>query len=61
MNAVAVSAMLHCLAGCAAGEVTGMVVGIALGLSNSATVRLGAVDQFWLLGGGPTTCRPYFS
>ena len=49
LNALAVSATLHCLAGCAAGEVTGMVVGTALGLSNLATLLL-AVSLAFLFG-----------
>ncbi len=49
LNALAVSATLHCLVGCAAGEVTGMVVGTALGLSNPATLIL-AVSLAFLFG-----------
>ena len=40
LNALTLSATLHCLTGCLAGEVTGMVVGTALGLTNLATLVL---------------------
>jgi hypothetical protein len=46
LNAVALSATLHCLTGCAIGEVVGMVLGTALGLSNLATVVLAVVLAF---------------
>ena len=36
LDAVALSATLHCLTGCAIGEITGMVIGTALGSSESA-------------------------
>lgn len=49
LNALAVSATLHCLTGCAAGEVTGMVLGTALGLTNLATLIL-AVSLAFLFG-----------
>ena len=49
LNALAVSATLHCLAGCAAGEVTGMVAGTALGLTDFATLVL-AVSLAFLFG-----------
>jgi hypothetical protein len=40
LNAVALSATVHCLTGCAIGEVLGMAIGTAVGLSNLATVAL---------------------
>ncbi len=49
MNALTLSATLHCLTGCLAGEVTGMVVGTALGLTNLATLVL-AVSLAFLFG-----------
>ena len=49
LNALGVSATLHCLAGCAAGEVTGMALGTVLGWSNLATVAL-AVGLAFLFG-----------
>jgi hypothetical protein len=49
LNALAVSATLHCLTGCAAGEVTGMVVGTALGFGDPATLAL-AVGLAFLFG-----------
>ena len=39
LNAVALSATLHCLTGCAIGEVLGMVIGTALGFSEWARSR----------------------
>jgi hypothetical protein len=49
LDAVALSATLHCLTGCAIGEVAGMVVGTALGLSDWGTVFL-AVALAFLFG-----------
>ncbi|HYH88904.1 MAG TPA: DUF4396 domain-containing protein, partial [Solirubrobacteraceae bacterium] len=49
LNAVALSATLHCLTGCAIGEVVGMVVGTALGFSEWGTVAL-AVALAFLFG-----------
>ena len=49
LDALALSATLHCLTGCAIGEVTGMVVGTALGWSEWATVAL-AVALAFLFG-----------
>jgi hypothetical protein len=49
LNAVALSATLHCLTGCAIGEVTGMVIGTALGWSEWGTVAL-AVALAFLFG-----------
>jgi hypothetical protein len=46
LDAVALSATLHCLTGCAIGEVLGMVIGTALGLSQWATVVLAVVLAF---------------
>jgi uncharacterized protein DUF4396 len=46
LNALALSATLHCLTGCAIGEVVGMVVGTALGLSDWATVGLAVAFAF---------------
>jgi uncharacterized protein DUF4396 len=49
LNAVALSATLHCLTGCAIGEVLGMVLGTALGFSDWGTVAL-AVALAFLFG-----------
>jgi hypothetical protein len=49
LDAVALSATLHCLTGCAIGEVTGMVIGTALGWSEWATIAL-AVGLAFLFG-----------
>jgi hypothetical protein len=49
LDAVAVSATLHCLSGCAIGEVLGMIIGTALGWSNWPTVAL-AVALAFLFG-----------
>src|SRR3712207_3294080 len=49
LDAVALSATLHCLTGCVIGEVTGMVVGTALGFSEWGTVAL-AVALAFLFG-----------
>src|ERR671916_939925 len=49
LDAVALSATLHCLTGCAIGEVTGMVLGTALGFSQWGTVAL-AVALAFLFG-----------
>jgi hypothetical protein len=46
LNAMAVSATLHCLTGCAIGEIAGMAIGTALGLSNWTTVVLAIVLAF---------------
>jgi hypothetical protein len=48
LDAVALSATLHCLTGCALGEVLGMIVGTALGWSNWATIVLAIVLAFLL-------------
>ncbi|MEA2332651.1 MAG: hypothetical protein QOH58_2789 [Thermoleophilaceae bacterium] len=49
LNALALSATLHCLTGCAIGEVAGMVIGTALGFSDWGTVAL-AVALAFLFG-----------
>jgi hypothetical protein len=49
VNAMAVSATLHCLTGCAIGEIVGLMVGTALGLTNVATIAL-AVALAFLFG-----------
>jgi hypothetical protein len=49
LNAVALSATLHCLTGCAIGEVLGMVIGTALGFSEWGTIAL-AVALAFLFG-----------
>ena len=46
LNAVALSATLHCLTGCAIGEVAGMAIGTALGFSNLGTVVLAVILAF---------------
>jgi hypothetical protein len=47
LDALALSATLHCLTGCAIGEVVGMVVGTAIGLSNFGTVVISIVLAFF--------------
>jgi hypothetical protein len=49
LDAVALSATLHCLTGCAIGETLGMVIGTALGFSEWGTVAL-AVALAFLFG-----------
>jgi hypothetical protein len=49
LDAVALSATLHCLTGCAIGEILGMVIGTALGFSEWGTVAL-AVALAFLFG-----------
>jgi hypothetical protein len=46
LDAMALSATLHCLTGCAIGEVLGMIIGTALGWSNWPTVALAVVLAF---------------
>src|SRR5688500_19350620 len=46
LNAVALSATLHCLTGCAIGEILGMVIGTALGFSEWGTVALAVALAF---------------
>jgi Domain of unknown function (DUF4396) len=47
VNAMAVSATLHCLTGCAIGEVAGLVVGTALGLGNGGTIAISIALAFF--------------
>jgi len=54
LNAVALSATLHCLTGCAIGEVLGMIIGTALGFSDWGTIAL-AVALAFLFGYGLTS------
>jgi hypothetical protein len=49
VNAMALSATLHCLTGCAIGEIIGLIIGTAVGLSNLATIGL-AVALAFLFG-----------
>ncbi|BCI52282.1 hypothetical protein NIIDNTM18_15600 [Mycolicibacterium litorale] len=46
INAMALSATLHCLTGCAIGEIAGLIVGTALGLSTLATIGLAVALAF---------------
>jgi hypothetical protein len=46
LDAMALSATLHCLTGCAIGEVLGMVIGTALGWSDWPTIALAVVLAF---------------
>jgi hypothetical protein len=46
LDAVALSATLHCLTGCAIGEVLGMIIGTALGWSALPTIVLAIVLAF---------------
>jgi Domain of unknown function (DUF4396) len=54
LDAVALSATLHCLTGCAIGETLGMIIGTALGFSEWGTVGL-AVALAFLFGYGLTS------
>ena len=56
LNALALSATLHCLTGCAIGEVLGMVIGTAMGWGDAATIVLAVVLAF--LFGYALTMRP---
>lgn len=47
LNALALSATVHCLTGCAIGEVLGVVIGTALGWSDAATIALAIVLAFF--------------
>jgi hypothetical protein len=47
LDAVALSATLHCLTGCAIGEVLGVVIGTALGFSDLGTIALAVVLAFF--------------
>jgi hypothetical protein len=46
LDAMALSATVHCLTGCAIGEVLGVIIGTALGWSNWPTVALAIVLAF---------------
>jgi hypothetical protein len=46
VNAMAVSATLHCLTGCAIGEIVGMLIGTAAGLANGWTIALSIALAF---------------
>ncbi len=46
LDAVALSATLHCLTGCAIGETAGMILGTALGFSEWGTVALAVALAF---------------
>jgi hypothetical protein len=47
LNAVSLSATLHCLTGCAIGEVLGMIIGTALGFSDLGTIALAVALAFF--------------
>jgi hypothetical protein len=47
LNALALSATVHCLTGCAIGEVLGMAIGTALGFSDLGTIALAVVLAFF--------------
>ena len=49
VNAMALSATLHCLTGCAIGEIAGLIIGTALGFSTLGTIAL-AVGLAFLFG-----------
>ena len=49
VNAMAVSATLHCLTGCAIGEIAGLMIGTAIGLGSAATIVL-AIGLAFLFG-----------
>lgn len=49
LNAMALSATLHCLTGCAIGEIAGLMIGTATGLSTGWTIVL-AVSLAFLFG-----------
>jgi preprotein translocase subunit SecG len=49
VNAMAVSATLHCLTGCAIGEIVGLMIGTAVGLGNGWTIVL-AIALAFLFG-----------
>jgi hypothetical protein len=46
INAMAVSATLHCLTGCAIGEIAGLMIGTAAGLANGWTIALSVALAF---------------
>jgi hypothetical protein len=47
LDAVALSATLHCLTGCAIGEILGMIIGTALGFSDLGTIALAVALAFF--------------
>jgi hypothetical protein len=47
LDAVALSATLHCLTGCAIGEIVGMIIGTALGWSDWQTIALAVALAFF--------------
>jgi preprotein translocase subunit SecG len=49
LNAMALSATLHCLTGCAIGEIAGLMIGTALGMGTGPTIVL-AVALAFLFG-----------
>ncbi len=49
VNAMALSATLHCLTGCAIGEILGLIIGTAVGLSTGVTILL-ALSLAFLFG-----------
>lgn len=46
VNAMAVSATLHCLTGCAIGEIAGLMIGTAAGLANGWTITISVALAF---------------
>jgi len=46
LDAVALSATLHCLTGCALGEIAGMIIAAATGMSNASSVLLSILLAF---------------
>jgi hypothetical protein len=46
VNAMALSATLHCLTGCAIGEIAGLVIGTAAGLGNGPTIAISVALAF---------------
>ena len=47
LDAVALSATLHCLTGCAIGEILGMIIGTSLGFSDLGTIALAVTLAFF--------------
>jgi preprotein translocase subunit SecG len=47
VNAMAVSATLHCLTGCAIGEIVGLIIGTAAGLGNALTIAIAIALAFF--------------
>ncbi len=54
INAMAVSATLHCLTGCAIGEVAGLIIGTAFSLGNGVTTLI-AIALAFVFGFGLST------